>query len=191
MSQQLIALTPDDYRRMRAAVKWVEQVGRGMARTQPQRRYYPRGQQGRGPILAKVTALHNNYVEAQRWRQAADGADPPRHPWSLDTVTLNAALPPDLQLQWYESADLTDPLDANVSLTFAAGDTPQERTVTKDDDGSDSEESQRIVPWLSTDTTNAPPVLILPMGMWVPNDADTEDVYCTHIIAGPHAWAKV
>ncbi len=137
------------------------------------------------PAIVKVTVLHDNYAEAHRWRQALDTGTG-RYTWAIDTAhTFNVALPLDIQRQFWDGVTQTDPLDGSNEVTFTRTG-PQARDA---DNGSVI--AQRVIPWLDTDTTDAPPLLCLPMPMHVPNDDDDADVLCSHIIVGPHMWTRV
>lgn len=141
-------------------------------------------------ILAKPTAVHANYLVCKEWVQKLGGNS--RRYFDLGTAEFNVAKHPEL---WNPKAWTTattdsqvtvqDPVNTSRSLTYAY-DGPQTRTV---DDG-DQTQDQRVLPYWSTDTTNAPPILCIPWGYWLPNDDDSADVYCAFIEVGPRAPAK-
>lgn len=133
------------------------------------------------PILARVTAVHENYLVAKR----VDGG------LAVTGDEFNVAKPLEVRVSTYADETHIDPLDADVTLTYSYA-SAQERTVFKDDDGTETTENQRIVPWYVPHATTGSLIQIIGYPATVKDDDGTTDVVCSFTEHdSPRAWAKV
>lgn len=130
-----------------------------------------------GPFLARITAIHDNYLECKR----EEGG-------SLVGDAFNVAKYPEVQKQEYDGKTLTDPTNGAVTWTFAytGG---QTRTVTNQD--SDTED-QVIVPRYipATGSWLGSRIIAVPSQSVVPGDGGA-DVTCPYLELTNRAFAKV
>lgn len=132
------------------------------------------------PSLARITAIHNNYLETKIMQVAMATAV-----WSVPAAApvTYVAKYPGLQKMFYNGKTITDPVtEDDVSFTYGDENT---RTATLDSET----ESQRIVPWHTTDS-DAPPIVIIPMIFPVLMDNDSTVLVCSHVDMGPAYWAR-
>lgn len=187
-SRRIIGFTPEAWAKFKRKITKVDKITGvgvvnapdGVAVLQQSPRRPPPRTSASLPRLARITAIHDNYVEANLM-----GINPSTGTATVisDPLSVNVAMHPYMQRQFYDGKTLPDPISAtNVTFTYNS---PNSREA----DNGTTTEAQRPVPWYTTHVNDAP-IVVERMDFTVPSDGGGTVVYCTYVEASPRYWAK-